>query len=297
MLTLDNLATLDTYDKTLTLGPVPTAQLIKYVVANAAVIAQVAPQNPAGTEQEWGPEILVTPETNTVTLAQGIRFRSAVPGVPARIVAQLYQPDDPRFAGGTPFTPTLTPSGSLSNQVQIPTVALAAFPPANPTDQQAIYLALPASYDPIGGKAIRWLCVYDSALAMWHVTGAPLYGEVTTSETTTSAAYTDLATVGPSVVLPRPGDYMIAVGLDEWNNNPGSICQMDYAGGGIVAGNGGPVANIQTPTAAVVQSMNQSREREKAALTAGTLTAKYMTGGGTGRYEFRYLKVTPMRIT
>lgn len=114
MLTIPNLATLDQYDSTLTLGPIATTRGIKYVVANAAVLAQVAALSKSGTLEDWGDEVLITPETNSLSGAAGIRFKSAVPGSPARVVAQLYFPADPQFGSGTPFTGALAASGAVT---------------------------------------------------------------------------------------------------------------------------------------------------------------------------------------
>lgn len=114
MLTIPNVQTLDGYDPALTLGPIATTRGIKYVVANQAVLAQVAPISKSGTLEDWGDEVLITPETNSISAAAGIRFKSAVPGSPARVVAQLYLPADPQFGSGTPFTGSLSASGAVT---------------------------------------------------------------------------------------------------------------------------------------------------------------------------------------
>lgn len=113
MLAIANLPTQDWYVNALTLGPEPTARMIKYVVANKAVYMQVAVKSKSGTIQPWGDELLVTPETNIITDAQGVRFRSALPGVPAQVVAQLLEPGDPTIGSGTPFSATLSGSGGI----------------------------------------------------------------------------------------------------------------------------------------------------------------------------------------
>lgn len=121
MLTIPNVQTADDYTAALELGPVATTVGIKYVVANAAVWAQVVGKQRSGTLETWGDELLITPETNSIIDVTGIRFRSAVPGTPARVVAQLYLPHDPKFGSGTPFSGTLSGSGAVS-----PTGALGA---------------------------------------------------------------------------------------------------------------------------------------------------------------------------
>lgn len=114
MLTLPNVATQDKYVDACTLGPVPTTQQIVFVVANAAVYCQIARQLPNGTIGDWGDEILLTPQSNVVQRAGGIRFRSAVAGVSAQVIAQLIEPADPVPGAGTPFTAKLAASGSVT---------------------------------------------------------------------------------------------------------------------------------------------------------------------------------------
>lgn len=111
---ISNLPTADGYTEALTLGPVPTTEKIVFLIANASVICQVAGSSKAGTIQPWSDEILLAPETAEFQRVQGIRFRSAVPGTPARIIAQLIEPDDPVPVGGQPFTSVLNASGGIA---------------------------------------------------------------------------------------------------------------------------------------------------------------------------------------
>lgn len=114
MLTIPNLPTQDRYVDALTLGPVPTTRQIKYVVANRAVLMRVWPKLKSGTIPAQTDELLVTPETNVITDAIGVQFRSALPGVPAQVIAQLLEPGDPTFGSGTPFSATISGSGGIS---------------------------------------------------------------------------------------------------------------------------------------------------------------------------------------
>jgi len=114
MLTMNNVPTQDGYTEATTLGPVAQAEQVVYVVANNPVIAQLAGTSKAGTTQPWGPEILITPNAGTFSRLQGIRFKSAIPGSPAQVVAQLVEPGDPVPSAGTPFTAFLSTSGQVS---------------------------------------------------------------------------------------------------------------------------------------------------------------------------------------
>jgi hypothetical protein len=107
VLSLSNVATSDGYTAACTLGPVPTAQKIVYLVANNSAVMQIAGRG--STEQPWSDELLVSPTVGAeIQRVQGVRFRSAVPGAPARIIANLIEPDDPLPFGGQPFTGILS---------------------------------------------------------------------------------------------------------------------------------------------------------------------------------------------
>lgn len=114
MLTLNNVTTLNAYDRSTTLGPVPMAEKVLYLVANNPVFCQLAPHSPDKTEQPWGQEILITPQSAEFQRVQGARFRSAIPGLAAQVVAILIEPGDPLPVGGNPFTASLSASGIVN---------------------------------------------------------------------------------------------------------------------------------------------------------------------------------------
>lgn len=114
MLTLNNITTQDNYINALQLGPAAEAKQVSFVVANAAVFAQLAPHSASKVEQEWGQEILITPSTGAYTNIQGMRFRSAVPGKPAQVVAQLTLPADPLPLGSSVYSASLSAGGGVT---------------------------------------------------------------------------------------------------------------------------------------------------------------------------------------
>jgi hypothetical protein len=113
VLLLNNVTTTDSYEDC-ELGPVPTAEKVLYLVANNPVLAQAAPTAPSKTVQPWGPDILITPQSAEFQRTQGMRFKSAVSGSPAQVIAILIEPGDILPIGGTPFTGALTPGGSVT---------------------------------------------------------------------------------------------------------------------------------------------------------------------------------------
>jgi hypothetical protein len=111
---LANVQTGDTYANALTLED-DSADTITFVIGNASVFARFrTPPKRGGARNAYGPEMLLTPQTNSIKNVNGAQFRSAVAGTPARIVAQLTGPDDPQLAGGTPFSGTLTAAGLVT---------------------------------------------------------------------------------------------------------------------------------------------------------------------------------------
>jgi hypothetical protein len=120
LLTIDNLATSDGYTDALTIFS-ELSHRLAFVVANASVRAQFRPakSEALGHAQPFAnvPEVLITPTSGTIDRISGVRFRSAVTGSPARIIAQLVEPADIFPGSGLPFTQVLTAQGGVSNLV------------------------------------------------------------------------------------------------------------------------------------------------------------------------------------
>lgn len=299
---INNVSAQDEYAAALTLGPTFTAKSAIITVANNPALMQFA----IGRIGDWRwtdeREFFSIPQSFRVGNIVGIRFRNAVAGDPAQILCTLYGDADPVFEAGTPFTATLSATGSISSNVIVPTVALASFPPANPSDGQTVLLALPSSYDPIGGKTTRWLCSYDASLAMWHVTGAPLAMHNSgplTPDATDAWAYPD------AIPAPRPGDYLgryLATGWTTTNNSGiiGLVLGVVKSAGTIlnpqeiVGGVGAPLGNSGDYAALVAED-----------LLTGLAAGDQILGGynfqganpGNARLISRVLTATPVRIS
>jgi len=128
-----------------------------------------------------------------------------------------------------------------------------------------------------------------------------VYAEVLTSETTTSTAFTNLATVGPSVGVAITGGFNSA---DEFTVFFGCHAQNDTAAG--VANMG---LDVSGPTATAADDTNRCFTRSTAtaattsiiwgtkfeSLDAGgyTLTAKYKVSAGTGTFLRRFVLAYP----
>lgn len=300
---INNALAADLYTDALTVGPNYSADTATITVsANPALMQFFVGREGRGhwtDDREFlAPAGQDTINSFKVGNIRGVRFRNSIPGAPAQVICTLSDSsadsEDPIFESGLLSQGTIAANGSTSAVLNVPSVTLAQGLPATPVDGQTVYLILPASYDPVGGKPVRWLCTYDAASAMWHVAGAPLYAEVQTSETTVSNVYAALATAGPSITLPRPGDYEIEVGANIGGSVAGGGGLMSYAIGGAAAADADSAAIVVSSAGA---SASVVRTREKTGLTAVTVTAQYRVPGGTGTFADRFLAITPVRIT
>jgi hypothetical protein len=123
--------------------------------------------------------------------------------------------------------------------------------------------------------------------------------DVTTSETTTSATYVDLATSGPAVTLAAPpsGIIMVIVGCLGVNSTTNAQGLMSYAtsGGATVAASDTNAAWNKAATATNAETSEKTTVIT--GLTAGTsytFTAKYRTGAGTHTFLNRRIIAIPL---
>lgn len=118
MLVIDNQETADDYAATLTLESKFGGRLV-YLVANQSAVARFRPLVEVGGSDtaEYGPEILLTPQSSFIDRISAAKFRSAVVGQPARVIAQLSEPGDILPASGTPFTGVIQASGQVTPAV------------------------------------------------------------------------------------------------------------------------------------------------------------------------------------
>ena len=169
--------------------------------------------------------------------------------------------------------------------------------PSSPSDGDECVLV-----DSLSAPTYQWHLKYiagASTYKWYYVGGFPLFAEVTTSQSTTSSSYTDLATAGPSVTVPVAGDYMVEIGAWHHNNPNGGSARdsfMSYAIGASAASDND--AMFVTGQSSTVQ-YEGSRARLKTAIAASSsLACKYRTGGGTPTCTWanRWIRVVPLRV-
>ena len=166
--------------------------------------------------------------------------------------------------------------------------------PGSPTDGQEVTLV-----DSFTAPTYAWRLKYVAAKVSnkWvFIGGSQIYAEVVTSEGTVSTTYVDLATVGPSIVLPVAGDYIVDHGAEgQGGATANPMAYMSYAIGGTAAVDADAASHQFAPNTTPMLV----RRRKKTGLGAVTLLAKYRlsTGGsGTITFDRRWLAVTPIAV-
>lgn len=172
--------------------------------------------------------------------------------------------------------------------------------PTTPIDKQTCFFQTAA----MATDGAVWMLRYNQASVSaykWEfIGGGPLRAVVETAQTTNSATYTDLATVGPSVTLPLDGDYL-----------------LDYGGNVLFAGNAAFIGWVGVGLGAVATDTNAvdfgvgpqggnsaaaaiGRQQLRLGLTVASnspLRLQYRQDGGqTLTFAKRFLVATPIRV-
>jgi hypothetical protein len=221
----------------------------------------------------------------------GVRVQNAVAGLGGSFSGYFWDTASPvlSYIG--------TPSTTAVGTVQIPRYSLAQFGALTGlVDQQTVSLVA----DPANN--IAWLLQYNSATGFWYFQGGPpMSAIVDTAESTSSTTYADLATVGPSLTLPRAGDYIVQVGMrrNSASNNIVSEGWMSYQVGATVAVDNDAAVDSETGTNAS-DGDGISVPRTKTGLAASTvLTGKYKKSGASTlavTFSQRFITALPVRI-
>ena len=166
--------------------------------------------------------------------------------------------------------------------------------PSSPADGQEVL------YVPEGGVAWRLrFNASSSSPYKWEAAGAtPLTAEVDANEATASAAYTNLATVGPQITVPLAGEYLIGIGAARaYADQAASFARMSYAIGGAAAVDPDRVENRMVNPAQPITSVARPW-RAKTVSAGAAIVAKYLAnGGGTANFEGRWMAVVPRRVS
>jgi opacity protein-like surface antigen len=142
-------------------------------------------------------------------------------------------------------------------------------------------------------NGIQWHLAYESGepTYKWRFLGGPpLQATVTASETTTATSPGDLATVGPSITLPRGGDYAadwsVALGA---NVVPTNLLAP-------LTKNNVVQQNLQFTIGTAGISYDVSKFWPVNAAAADVIKVRYSVNANTGTFQARILRIVPVRI-
>lgn len=208
-------------------------------------------------------ELLIVDKSDTAMAASGTTKR-----VKRSTLDALYQPD---IAQGTVF-----PSSPLDGDIFIYN--------ANLTD------------------GVKWQFQYRQGSASaykWEfIGGGVLYAEVAANQTLAAGAgYQALTTAGPSLTLPLTGDYDVEIGATAFNATGGASTWMSYDIGATLALDADAALSAAPNVTDAPTWSSIARARRKTAILAATaLVAKYKRDVGTGSWQSRWMRVTPVRV-
>lgn len=166
-----------------------------------------------------------------------------------------------------------------------------ATPPANPADGD-IWI-----YN--GTAGIFWLFAYDSSETTYKwkfVGGGPMNHSVATDESTSSATYVDLGTVGPTLTVPRAGDYIATLSIESYFT--GAVGQNLAAVKRGAAATSDLDAVWTYAAGSTLQPVTHSRQVVLAALAASdVIKMQYRTAAGVAHFQNRCLTIVPLRVS
>lgn len=222
---INNLAALDIYDPTLTLGPNAAAHSAVITVANNPALLQLAVHDDQGVRWLDDREFLVPPQSFKISKMAGVRFRNANPGQVARILGILSTDADPVFESGLPFTATLSATGALGVSY-LGAFTQAQWPPSAPSRTAVAILS-----DNYGGCWFAWPLEYRDDLNgtyPWRIVNG----------NTPSSAYIEyVLSVSGNIAWTDAGSFQLPVA---------GIYQLDIAIGGSTSGASSITAGLGT---------------------------------------------------
>lgn len=170
-------------------------------------------------------------------------------------------------------------------------VTPAQFAALVPADGDECYLIADAA------NGVVWHMRYNAGSASaykWeYLGGSFLAVEVLTDEAVTNAAYSDFPTVGPSVTVPRAGDYEV-----EWGGSDAVAVAGAQGYIGVKRGAAGTTNNDAVGASDTGNRTGVSRRRVFAGLAASdTLKLQVTVNSGQINVSLRHLAVRPVRIS
>jgi hypothetical protein len=167
--------------------------------------------------------------------------------------------------------------------------------PASPYDGQPYILV-----DSVSAPTYRWSFQYNansaSAYKWEFIGGTAMQNQINTTETKAAGAtYGALTTAGPTITVPRAGDYDVLVGALIGTNTGTAKAAMSFDIGATGAVNANAAEAAVNGVSSTIASARTSRLTGVAASTA--LTAKYLATSVSSDFGLRYMYATPVRVS
>lgn len=167
--------------------------------------------------------------------------------------------------------------------------------PLIPFDGQVFDLVVDATKGIV--QRYRWNAGSLSAFKWEFIGGSAQYDHIgdigSAAQSTSSTAYVDLTTVGPSVTLPYPGDYMVEYSFQGRNSVAHSQCRATPVATNLAAAAVNAAWSEQPVTGDFIRASRFKRFDD----ISGTLKLQYAAAvSGTADFIARDLKATPIRI-
>jgi hypothetical protein len=189
---------------------------------------------------------------------------------------------------------------STSAAIAISKLALGLAPvttlPGSPTDGQLAVLT-----DSTSSPTYAWLFTWSATASKWiFIGGSDAYLMVATSQSLTSASTSDLATDGPSITVPRAGDYMV-----RWGAQFSTASGAAYTSVALLCKNGTPISNeslgerVDGGSSSSSQIGSNSKTSRVTGLAASdVLKIRYQSDGThSTNFSERFISVTPVAVT
>jgi hypothetical protein len=156
--------------------------------------------------------------------------------------------------------------------------------------------------DSTSNPTYQWRFRYNSGSSStykWEfVGGSILTAQVAADESSaTTAAWTDLTTAGPLIVVPRAGDYVCAGAASVYTTaGAGTGLQLGIASGATTPG-AGVIATANSAGAGYVTSMSVAPQTLTAVASGADVRLRYYGAAATLHAYQRQLAVTPRRVS
>lgn len=155
-------------------------------------------------------------------------------------------------------------------------------------------------YEADATNGVYWRFKYQPSQATYDwvfVGGPPLFHEILTDESTSSTLYSDLTTVGPTLTLPRAGDYLVHFGGNLYNATAGNATIMAIKRGAAATSDNDSII-LQIPTTAALAG-NPSRAIVITGMSAGDVVkCQYKSSGLSAAHALRrFMHITPIRVS